>query len=87
MRLYPQQMRNVRTSNKAAITANSAVLAAVDQVSLLLGNRGRVLLRESGTEPVVRLMVEAEEEELCRTAIETVIAAIRTQVPTAQVEV
>lgn len=79
MRLYPQEHRNVRTKNKAAFTANAALLTALETAKQMLGERGRVLIRPSGTEPVVRLMVEAQDEDLCRRTIEELMAVVREQ--------
>lgn len=64
--LYPQYVLNVRVKDKAAVAADAAVNAAVAQVEERINHKGRVLLRPSGTEPVVRVMVECESEEQCR---------------------
>ena len=64
--LYPQFTQNVRVSDKKAATTNEAVLKAVKNVEQKIGGKGRVLLRESGTEPVIRVMIECESEPLCR---------------------
>ena len=79
LRLYPQEHRNVRTQNKAAFTANVTLLAALETAKQSLGERGRVLIRPSGTEPVVRLMVEAQDEALCRQTIEGLMQVVREQ--------
>jgi phosphoglucosamine mutase len=79
LRLYPQEHRNVRTQNKAAFTANATLLAALETAKQSLGERGRVLIRPSGTEPVVRLMVEAQDEGLCRQTIEGLMQVVREQ--------
>ncbi len=63
--LYPQYLRNVRVKNKAAAIADKGVQAALDKVEKLINKNGRALLRQSGTEPVIRVMIEAETEELC----------------------
>ncbi len=63
--LYPQLVKNVRVNDKAAVASDKDVIAAVSRVDKLIGGNGRVLLRESGTEPVIRIMVESESEELC----------------------
>ena len=69
MNKFPQHMINVKAANTAALQDNSELNAAVAEVEQQLGERGRVLLRPSGTEPVVRVMVEGEElaevEKLC----------------------
>lgn len=64
--LYPQYVLNVRVKDKAAVAADAAVTAAVAQAEERINHKGRVLLRPSGTEPVVRVMVECESEKLCR---------------------
>ncbi len=64
--LYPQFTQNVRVSDKKAIISNQLVLDAVKGVETKINGKGRVLLRESGTEPVIRVMVECEDEKLCR---------------------
>ena len=63
--LYPQFTQNVRVSDKS-VAKKKSVLDKVCQIEKLINGNGRVLLRESGTEPVVRVMVECESEELCR---------------------
>ena len=55
--IYPQVLENVRVSDKKAAQSDSAVQDAVTKVSDALGDTGRILVRESGTEPVVRVMV------------------------------
>ncbi len=64
--VYPQFTQNVRVNDKKAIMKNAAVLDAVKEVENKIDGKGRVLLRESGTEPVVRVMIECEDEKLCR---------------------
>lgn len=74
--LYPQFTQNVRVSNKKAIMTNKAVLKAVNEVERKIDGRGRVLLRESGTEPVIRVMVECESEEDCRNFAQSIADVI-----------
>ena len=62
--IYPQVLENVRVHDKAAAQADVDVQAAVESVAEALGDTGRILVRESGTEPLLRVMVEAESEEL-----------------------
>ena len=66
VKLYPQFTQNVKVSDKKAIMNNAEVLDAVKEVEQKIDGKGRVLLRESGTEPVIRVMVECESEEKCR---------------------
>lgn len=63
MRKYPQVLRNVRVANKHAWADNAAVQAAIREAEAALGSSGRVLVRPSGTEPLVRVMVEGPDEE------------------------
>ena len=65
VKTYPQYMRNVRVKDKAAVMGDKAVLATVADVEKLIGKDGRVLLRQSGTEPVIRVMVESLTREKC----------------------
>lgn len=71
--IFPQVLKNVRVKDKAAAQADEAVLAEVDRVAKALGDDGRILLRQSGTEPLVRVMVEAPELETCETYVDQVI--------------
>ncbi len=63
--LYPQYVKNIRVKDKKAVTSNKEVLQAVSGAEKVIGGKGRVLLRESGTEPVIRVMIECESEALC----------------------
>ena len=77
LNIYPQLLVNVRVKNKAATREDQDVIAAVKQVEETLGSNGRILLRESGTEPVIRVMVEADSDELCRQYADQVVRIIR----------
>ena len=77
VKMLPQVTVNVRVDNKAAVRKNKEVHEAVETVSKRLGESGRILLRESGTEPVIRIMVEAESEALCREYCHLVADVIR----------
>lgn len=74
---YPQVLQNVRVSDKAAAQTDQQVKDAVAEAAAELGESGRILVRESGTEPVIRVMVEAETKEVCRHHVDKVVAAIR----------
>jgi phosphoglucosamine mutase len=65
VKMYPQTVKNVTVNNKSAVVQDEKILAAVKKVKDELGNNGRILLRESGTEPVVRIMVEAATQKIC----------------------
>lgn len=76
LRIYPQVLVNVRVKDKAAAQADPDVQAAVKKAAEALGDAGRILVRESGTEPVIRVMVEAETEEICRYHVDQVVQVI-----------
>lgn len=76
MRKFPQELINVPVSDKEAVAASDAVAAAVAAAEAELGDDGRVLLRPSGTEPVVRVMVEAKDAAQARRIAETVAASV-----------
>jgi phosphoglucosamine mutase len=77
MRRFPQVLESVATDDPSAATASPAVSAAIGAAEAALGDRGRVLVRASGTEPVVRVMVEAETEAEARTHARAIVAAVR----------
>ena len=74
---YPQVLKNVRVANKANAQADDDVQAAVAAVTAQLGGSGRILVRESGTEPVIRVMVEAEDHDTCEKYVDQVVEVIR----------
>ena len=65
MRVYPQLLVNVRVADKAAVRNDEEIWQAVSEANAKLGTDGRLLVRESGTEPVIRVMAEAETDQLC----------------------
>ena len=71
--IYPQLLKNVRVSDKKTARENPEVVKAVDAVTEALGEDGRILVRESGTEPVIRVMVEATTDELCEKYVNQVV--------------
>ena len=77
LKIYPQLLQNVRVKSKPEAKADPDVMAAVEKVEKALGDEGRILLRESGTEPVIRVMVEASTDELCKQYVEEVVAVIK----------
>ena len=76
---YPQVLKNIRVADKPAAQNDPDVQKAVADVAARLGDSGRILVRESGTEPVIRVMVEAESKEVCETLVDSVIAVIRSK--------
>ena len=74
---YPQVLKNVRVDDKAAAQADPAVQKAIAEVTAQLGSTGRILVRESGTEPVIRVMVEAESKPLCQELVDRVVSVIQ----------
>ena len=75
--IYPQVLVNVRVTDKKAAQNDPDVQAAVQNVADQLGDTGRILVRESGTEPVVRVMVEAETEDICHKYVNDVVDVIK----------
>ena len=74
---FPQVLKNVRVKDKLLVEQNETVQEAVKKVEESLGEDGRILLRASGTEPLIRVMVEASKEELCEMYVEEVIAVMK----------
>lgn len=77
LHIYPQVLKNIRVSNKTEAQNDADVKAAVEAVAESLGEDGRILVRESGTEPVVRVMVEADTMETCEKLVDQVIEVIK----------
>lgn len=75
--IYPQVLENVRVVDKTAAQEDPDVKAAVKAVEEALGDTGRILVRESGTEPLLRVMVEAETEECCRKYVDRVVSVVK----------
>ena len=74
--IYPQVLKNVKVRSKAEAQSDLEVQAAVEKVAKELGETGRILVRESGTEPVIRVMVEADNLQTCRSCVEQVVDVI-----------
>ena len=83
MQRVPQVLNNVAAADPAAAVAAAVVQAEVEAVEAELGDHGRVLLRASGTEPLVRVMVEAEDEGVAQAAADRLCAVVRHAVPAA----
>ena len=79
VKIFPQLLKNVRVADKKTARENPAVIAAVEKVAEELGDDGRILVRESGTEPLIRVMVEAATDELCAKYVDGVIDVIRAE--------
>ena len=77
LKIYPQVLENVRVTDKKAAQNDETVQAAVKNVAEALGDTGRILVRESGTEPVVRVMVEAPDHDTCQKYVSEVVDVIR----------
>ena len=76
LKIYPQVLKNVRVKDKKEAQADPDVQKAVAEVAEKLGDTGRILVRESGTEPVIRVMVEAPKQEVCEELVDQVIQVI-----------
>lgn len=79
VKIYPQLLKNVRVSDKKTARENPAVVSAVEAVGTALGDDGRILVRESGTEPVIRVMVEAATDELCEKYVNQVVDVMQAE--------
>ncbi|WP_269148090.1 hypothetical protein [Turicibacter sanguinis] len=76
---YPQLLKNIRVEDKNAMMSNEAILAVIAEVEAEMNGKGRVLVRPSGTEPLVRVMVEAQTEELCKAYVERILAVVEVE--------
>lgn len=74
--IYPQLLKNVKVQDKTAAQEDPDVKAAVERVAAALGDDGRILVRESGTEPLIRVMVEAGEDAACEKYVNEVVAVL-----------
>ena len=79
VKIYPQVLKNIRVKSKPQAQNDPVVQAAVESVAQELGDSGRILVRESGTEPLIRVMVEAETQEACEAYVNRVLDVIRAQ--------
>ncbi len=77
--VYPQVLKNVKVTDKDITMNDPDVKAACNKVTELLGDEGRILLRKSGTEPLLRVMVEAPTHEMCEQQVDYVIEAMRSK--------
>ena len=79
VKIFPQLLKNVRVKDKKTALDNAAVQAAVEKAAEELGTDGRILIRESGTEPVIRVMVEAASDEICEKYVNSVVKVIESE--------
>lgn len=77
--IFPQLLVNVKVHNKKAVNEDKKVNEIIAQVEAELGSDGRILVRESGTEPLIRVMVEAKTQEICNTQADKVIQVMKSQ--------
>ena len=82
MTIFPQKLVNIRVTDKHAVTDNASVAAEIGEVEKEMNGNGRVLVRPSGTEPLVRVMVEAASEEDCENYVERIAEVVRAEMGT-----
>ena len=75
--IYPQVLKNIRVVDKSTVQNDPEVQAKVQEIADRLSDTGRILVRESGTEPLIRVMVEAESEKECHDYVDEVIDLIK----------
>jgi phosphoglucosamine mutase len=75
--IYPQVLKNIRVKSKPAARADEDVLHAIEEAEKVLNGDGRILVRESGTEPVIRVMAEARTTDLCNQVVDQIIDVIK----------
>jgi len=76
VKMYPQYIKNVTVVDKSAVANNEKIKAAVEAVTAKLGNDGRILLRESGTEPIIRIMIESSDQKVCEAEADKIASLI-----------
>lgn len=79
MKKYPQKLVNVRVTDKHHVTDNEKVKAIIEQVEAEMNGNGRILVRPSGTEPLVRVMAEAPTEELCGAYVDRIVSVVKAE--------
>ncbi len=76
LKIYPQLLVNVKVQDKESLLNDKLINDAVKEVEAELGNNGRILVRPSGTEPLIRVMVEAESDEICHSMVYRIVKLI-----------
>jgi len=84
MKIFPQRLVNVRVTDKHAVTENAKVAAVIAEVEAEMAGNGRVLVRPSGTEPLVRVMVEAATEADCSRYVDRIADVVRAEMGLAE---
>ncbi len=77
--IYPQVLRNIRVTDKAAVLSDADVKARIEKITEDFGDTGRILLRKSGTEPLIRVMAEGEDLDLCEHYVNSAIELIKSK--------
>lgn len=81
MQRYPQILENVRVQDKEAWKTNEVIQEAIRKAEEQLGQNGRILVRESGTEPIVRVMAEGPEEQALQKCVDSIVQVVRQELP------
>lgn len=79
IQIFPQHLVNVRVKDKSVFRNDKVIADYITEVGERLGKEGRILVRESGTEPVIRVMAEAKTDELCKSVVDDIVAKIKEQ--------
>jgi len=79
IQIFPQHLVNVRVKDKSVFRNDKVIADYIAEVGERLGKEGRILVRESGTEPVIRVMAEAKTDELCKSVVDDIVAKIKEQ--------
>jgi phosphoglucosamine mutase len=84
MKKFPQKLVNVRVTDKYHVTDNEKVKEVIEQVEAEMAGNGRILVRPSGTEPLVRVMAEASSVELCETYVDRIVSVVKAEMALAE---
>lgn len=76
VKIYPQELQNVKVVDKTLVIENAKLLSKIKELETKLGDRGKILLRPSGTEPLIRVMVEAETKGMCKEYASELVSVI-----------